>query len=228
MFSELGRGRGLHDIVRSLNSQNSDARGLDEDINVMRNWLFFYDQREKGSPVLWIVGLGCVLATICVFAGFNAVQWAVERSDEFRNVAPQGGSALLRSNSATRLLALGIEGVKFQSLIALALIIRWLGLFTYRFSGLSARRKWVGVVIAEVSLIFAVTIFAWYGWRSHIAFVAESACIECIPPSDVLLGTTRLWGSLLALVILVQTVYGVIRLMVPVIDMIRAKRGATT
>jgi hypothetical protein len=192
--------------------------------NVMSKWLFFYEQRDD-SGLLWITFAGCALASLCVFAGFSAVQLAIERAEEFRNTAHQqtGAPLFVSKYSVTQLLVLGIEGVKYQLCIALALIIRWSGLFAYRCCGFSARRKWLAIVIAEVSLILAVSTFAWYSWLSYRVLDIETVCNECMSGSSGLLGSTTLWTSLLSFVMLIQTIYGVARLVLPLIDALRAK-----
>src|SRR5437773_2432449 len=143
------------------------------------NWLFFYEQRDD-SGLLWITLAGCALATLCVFGGFNAVQTAIRRTEEFRNIALQQTSRpfVVSKYSVTQMWVLEIEGVKYQLSIALALTVRWLGLLAYRCCGFSAGRKWLAIVIAEVSLILAVATFAWYAWFSY-RISSETVCAEC-------------------------------------------------
>jgi hypothetical protein len=125
------------------------------------------------------------------------------------------------------MLELQIAGVRFQLWIALALIARWLGLFAYRCCSLSARQKWRSIVIAEVGLILAMAIFAWYGLLSYRVLHLETVCSGCMTQASGLLGSTAMWTSLLALVMLVQTVYGFARLILPLIDALRASGTPT-
>jgi hypothetical protein len=195
--------------------------------NEMTKWLFHYELREKRSPILWIVAAGGALAVLCVFGGLGAVQGLIERTEEFGSSSiQQGGMPFVVSKySAAQMLVLGIDGVKYQLGITLALILRWSGLFAYRYAVLSARRKWLAIVIGEVSLLLAVATFAWYSWRSYRVLVVETVCQGCSFHS--LLGSTVMWTSLLAFVMLVQTVYGIARLIVPLIDALRAKGTPT-
>ncbi len=90
--------------------------------NIMSKWLFFYEQEGSRNSGFWIVAVGCIVATLCVFAGLSTVQWAIERGEEFRIAARQqtGAPLVLSKYSPTQMLVLGIEGVKYQLCIALA------------------------------------------------------------------------------------------------------------
>ena len=192
--------------------------------SIASRWLFF-SQRREGSSLLWVNFAGCALATLCVFGGFGAVQWAVEHAEEVRNIAlQQTGVPFAVSNySPTQVLGLQLAGVKYQLWIALALTARWFSLFAYRFWATSTGRKWLALGVAEVGLILAILTFAWYGSLSYRVLRIEAVCSGCTTQSPGLLGSTPLWTSLLAIVVLVQTIYGVVRLVVPAIDMVRAK-----
>jgi len=188
-------------------------------------WLFFYEQRENRSRSLWIAFAVCTLAVLCVFGGFATLQWAIEGASDTGNIAPtQAGKPFAVSKySLTEMYVLGIQGVKYQLWIALALILRWFGLFAYRCEGSSARRKWLGILIAEVTFILAVMIFAWYCWRSYRVLVIDTVCDGCMHTS--LLGSSPLWTSLLTFLMLIHTVYGIARLVVPLIDTVKAEGG---
>lgn len=191
----------------------------------MSKWLFFYEQRNSRSESLWVAFVGCTLATLCVFAGFNSIQWVIESTADIRNTAinQTGAPFVVSKYSLSQMYVLGIEGVKYQLWIALALIIRWFGLFAYRCGGSSARRKWLGIGIAEVSLILAIATFAWYSWLSYRVLVIETVCEGCMTRANLLLGASYFWASLLTVVMLVQTVYGIARLAVPLVDILRVK-----
>ena len=188
-------------------------------------WLLHYELREKQSPILWIVAVGAVLAVVCVFGGLGVVQGLIERTEELaKNPTYQTGTPFFVSKySSTQMLALQIAGVKYQLLIALALIARWFGLFAYGLHR-SARWKWVTIGISEGSLILAIVIFGYYSWTSYKVLHLEPVCASCMSSSQGLLGSNVWWASLLALVMLVQTVYGIARLIVPLVDMRRVAK----
>lgn len=190
--------------------------------SVFSKWLVHYERREERSPILWIVAVGAVLAVLCVFGGLGAVQWLIERTEELAKNPPYqtGTPFFVIKYSSTQMLVLHIGGVKYQLLIALALIARWFGLFAYG-QHRSARWKWVTVCIAEGSLILAIAIFGWYSWISYKVLHLETVCASCMSVAQGFLGSTLWWTSLLALVMLVQTVYGIARLIVPLVDMRR-------
>ena len=190
--------------------------------SVFSKWLFHYERREKRSPILWIVAVGAMLAVLCVFGGLGAVQGFIERTEELAKNAPYqtGTPFFVRKYSPTQMLVLQIAGVKYQLLIALALITRWFGLFAYG-QHRSARWKWVTVCISEVSLILAIATFGWYSWVSYKVLHLETVCTLCMSGAQAFLGSTVLWTSVLAFVMLVQTVYGIARLIVPLVDIRR-------
>jgi hypothetical protein len=161
---------------------------------------------------------------LCVFGGLDTVQGLIERTEEFRqSAASQTGTSFFVSKySPSQMLVWHIAGVKYQLWIALALTVRWFGLFAYRHHG-SARLKWLTVCMAEASLILAIATLACYTWISYRVLHFETVCAGCLSAGQAFLGSTVWWTSLLAFVMLVQTVYGVARLIVPLLDVRRAK-----
>jgi hypothetical protein len=194
--------------------------------NALSNWLVFYEQRDKRSLSLWITFVGWTLTTLCVFAGFNEVERLIESTADINTALNQNGVPLLVSKySIAEKYLFWIRGVEYQLVIALALIIRLLALVAYRCWGSSSRRKWLGIVIADLSLIVAVATFAWYSAFSYRVLFIETVCEGCAPPTQFLVGASYLWSVLLTFVMLVQTIYGIGRLAVPLLDMRRASRG---
>ena len=84
----------------------------------MSKWLSSYDNRERQSRSLWVVGVGSLLIVLCVFAGFSAVQFAIVRN------FPQTGAAPADNYSVAHFLESAIQGVKYQFGIALAFQVR--------------------------------------------------------------------------------------------------------
>jgi Zinc-ribbon containing domain len=159
---------------------------------VMSKWLFFYEQRDSHAQIAWVAFVSCALATLCVFAGLAGVQSVIDSAAAVE-VNQTGAPFFVGKYSLSQMYVLEIEGVKYQLCIALALIIRWFGLWSYRHGIVSAERKWVAIAIAEICLVLAVVIFVWYGWVSHRVLRIETLCPGCMPSTKHLLGATFPW-----------------------------------